>query len=92
MKEYYVYILKSLKDGRYYIGSSGNIEGRLKFHNAGLQRSTRHRVPFSIAYVEAKASKAEALQREKLIKSYKGGLFFITKMHGIISITTVRKL
>ncbi len=76
MTEYFVYILKSLKDGRYYIGSTGNVEDRLKFHNSGLQRSTRHRVPFVVVYVEVKASKAEALKREKQIKSYKGGVAF----------------
>ena len=37
---YYVYILRSLKDKKYYIGSTSNVEARLKFHNAGLQRST----------------------------------------------------
>jgi putative endonuclease len=39
---YYVYILKSLKDGRYYIGSTSDVMARLKFHNSGLQRSTRY--------------------------------------------------
>jgi len=49
---YYVYILKSLKDGRFYIGSTSNTETRLAFHNAGLQRSTKNRIPFVLKYVE----------------------------------------
>ncbi len=38
---YFVYILKSLKDGKYYIGSTADVVARLNFHNAGLQRSTK---------------------------------------------------
>ncbi|HEY9178678.1 MAG TPA: GIY-YIG nuclease family protein [Flavipsychrobacter sp.] len=73
---YFVYILKSLKDGKYYIGSSGDAQARLRFHNAGLQRSTKNRVPFVLVHVEEYATKAEALAREKQIKSYKGGEAF----------------
>ncbi|HWJ92022.1 MAG TPA: GIY-YIG nuclease family protein [Flavisolibacter sp.] len=35
---YYVYILKSLKDGKFYIGCTTDVEARLRFHNGGLQR------------------------------------------------------
>ncbi|MES2648524.1 MAG: GIY-YIG nuclease family protein [Bacteroidota bacterium] len=73
---YFVYILQSLKDNKYYIGSSSNVDARLQFHNAGLQRSTRHRTPFTLVYQEALADKTEALVREKQIKSYKGGEAF----------------
>ena len=73
---YYVYILRSLKDGKYYIGSSENVEARLKFHNAGLQRSTRHRIPFELVYTENLEDKPAALRREKQIKSFKGGEAF----------------
>ena len=70
---YYVYILQSLKDGKYYIGSSSDIAARLRFHNAGLQRSTRNRIPFRLVLSEEYESKEEALKREKQIKSWKGG-------------------
>ena len=73
---YFVYILKSLKDGKYYIGSTSDLEKRLAYHNAGLQRSTKHRIPFVQVYSERLPSKTEALVREKQIKSYKGGAAF----------------
>ena len=73
---YYVYILKSLKDHKFYIGSTSDIAARLYFHNAGFQRSTRHRIPFILVYQELFMSKASALQREKQIKSFKGGEAF----------------
>jgi len=74
--EYYVYILRSQKDGKYYIGSTSDVEARLRFHNAGLQRSTRNRTPLVLVYQETCESKTIALAREKQIKSYKGGMAF----------------
>jgi putative endonuclease len=80
---YYVYILKSEKDSKYYIGFTENVEERLKFHNAGLQRSTRARIPFVLVHTESFENKSEALKREKQIKSYKGGNAF-KKLIGLI--------
>ncbi len=73
---YYVYILRSLKDGRYYIGSTSDVNARLNFHNAGKQRSTKHRIPFELVYQEELIDKTTALKREKQIKNYKGGEAF----------------
>jgi len=73
---YFVYILKSLRDNKYYIGSTSNVEARLAYHNAGRQRSTKHRIPFELVYKEEYPTKEEALRREKQIKSYKGGEAF----------------
>ncbi len=80
---YFVYILQSQKDNGYYIGSTSNVESRLKFHNAGLQRSTRNRIPFILVYTEELESKTEALKREKIIKSYKGGEAFKKMLKGV---------
>jgi putative endonuclease len=73
---YYVYILKSLKDGKYYIGSTSNVENRLNFHNSGKQRSTKFRIPFVLVYKEDWPDRTLAEKREKQIKSYKGGQAF----------------
>ena len=73
---YYVYILQSENDGKFYIGSTSDLQARLDFHNSGKQRSTRHRIPFKIIYTEEYVDKSDALKREKQIKSYKGGNAF----------------
>ncbi|HJW15513.1 MAG TPA: GIY-YIG nuclease family protein [Flavisolibacter sp.] len=73
---YYVYILKSLKDGKYYIGSTSDVVARLNFHNSGLQRSTKSRIPFVLIYQEELPDKTSALKREKQVKNYKGGEAF----------------
>ena len=75
--KYYVYILRSLYDNKYYIGSTSNLEARLAFHNAGLQRSTKNRLPFVLIHSEEFSTKEMALKREKQIKSYKGGQGFL---------------
>jgi len=79
---YFVYVLKIQKDNKHYIGSTSNINKRLAFHNAGLQRSTRTRIPFILIYQEELATKQEALKRELYIKSLKGGEAF-RKLIGI---------
>ena len=73
---WYVYVLKSQKDGKFYIGSTGNIERRILQHNRGSNVSTRHRRPFELVYSEAYNTEQEAVRREKQIKSYKGGSAF----------------
>ncbi|MGZ5135427.1 MAG: GIY-YIG nuclease family protein [Flavitalea sp.] len=73
---YFVYILQSVKDQKYYVGSTSDVEARLLFHNMQLQRSTRHRTPFIIVYIEELNNKSQALIREKEIKGYKGGNSF----------------
>ena len=73
---YYVYILLSKKDGKHYIGSTSNVGKRLLHHNSGKQKSTKHRIPFELIYNEKYDDKKNALQREKQIKSYKGGEAF----------------
>jgi predicted GIY-YIG superfamily endonuclease len=38
---FYAYILKSLYEGRYYYGSTSNIDNRLKQHNYGKVKTTK---------------------------------------------------
>jgi putative endonuclease len=75
-KMYFVYILKSIKDHKYYIGSTSNIDARVQYHNSGKQRSTKNRIPFELVYSESFQARQEAERREKQIKSYKGGVAF----------------
>ena len=72
----YVYILRSLKDGEFYIGISKDPITRLREHNRGETKSTKNRVPFVLIYKEKFNSYKDARIREKQIKSYKGGNSF----------------
>lgn len=70
---YYTYVIKSEKDGRYYIGSSSDVEKRLEFHNQGLNVSTKHRRPFVVVFKKEFPTKLEAVNFEFLLKKQKGG-------------------
>jgi putative endonuclease len=65
---YYVYILKSQKDGLLYIGQTGNLKKRLDTHNSGRVRSTRHRLPLELIYQEEFADRSQAIKREIELK------------------------
>ena len=80
---HYVYILQSFKDGKYYIGETHDVEARLLYHNTGLQRSTKNRIPFRIVLIEPFENKQVALIREKQIKSWKGGEAFKKLINGM---------
>ena len=69
---FYVYVLQSLKDERFYIGFSRNVEKRLDDHNAGRNTSTKPRRPFRIIYYEAHLNRTDAIRREKYLKTTKG--------------------
>ncbi|MDP3941553.1 MAG: GIY-YIG nuclease family protein [bacterium] len=69
---FYVYVLKSLKNGRHYTGSTNNIERRLLEHNSGQTKYTRQTGPFEIVYKEVYDSKLEATKRERFLKTGKG--------------------
>jgi putative endonuclease len=72
----YVYILKSEKSGRYYVGRAADLPKRLKQHNDGKTRSLKAYLPMQVVHVEEFSSKQEAYRRERRIKSYKGGEAF----------------
>ena len=71
-----VYILQSVRTGRYYVGHSADFDSRLHAHNAGKVRSTKAYAPWKVIYREEYAAREEAYRREHEIKSYKSGAAF----------------
>jgi putative endonuclease len=68
---YYCYILYSEKLDKYYIGSTGDLEGRIQRHNTSNHGFTSTGKPWEIKYFETFESKTEAMKRELLLKSWK---------------------
>lgn len=68
---YFLYILQSRKDSSYYIGSTNNLENRLRKHNSGGSRYTKSRTPWKVVYSENFNKLSEARTREFYIKSLK---------------------
>jgi putative endonuclease len=69
---YIVYILRSQKDGKRYIGITNNLERRLQEHNSGKTKSTKTRIPVDVIYTETYDSLREARLREKYLKTSAG--------------------
>ena len=71
---YYIYIIKSLKDNRFYTGFTNDLERRLFEHNRGSKstKSVVGRGPFKLIYFEKTKKREEAKKREKFLKSGQG--------------------
>jgi putative endonuclease len=69
---FHTYILKSIKTGRHYYGSSGDVDRRLREHNDGEVTSTRSGRPWVIRYLEEFENKSQATQRERYFKKRSG--------------------
>lgn len=83
VKMYHTYILKSLKDGKYYIGSTKHLSQRITEHHLGKTKSLKHRLPLKLIYQEKYSTQVEARKRERQIKSYKGGNAFKKLIGGL---------
>ena len=68
IREYFVYVIKSQKDGRLYVGMSKNVANRLKEHNAGEVFSTKGFRPWELKQIEMFGSRQGARNREKYLK------------------------
>ncbi len=64
----YVYVLRSLKDSKLYIGVSANVDQRLNEHNKGKNKSTKYRRPFKLLLTKAFETRKEAYRYEWLAK------------------------
>jgi putative endonuclease len=67
---YYLYLLKSLKDKKLYIGFTSKLSRRLREHNAGEVFSTKGRRPLELIYCEVYKSLTDARRRERNLKLF----------------------
>ena len=72
---YYVYILQSADDGRFYTGFSEDLENRLKSHKAGKDLHTAKYRPWRIKTAIAFTDRNKALEFERYLKSPSGRAF-----------------
>jgi putative endonuclease len=66
---YYSYVLRSLKNGILYKGSTENLETRLSYHNQGKVTFTSKHLPWELVFFESFETRSEAAKREKLYKT-----------------------
>ena len=59
--------------GKRYIGSTNNLERRISEHKRGHTKSTNRKGIWELIYFEKFNTNIESKNREKVLKSYKGG-------------------
>jgi putative endonuclease len=68
---FYLYILKSKINERFYIGTTADLDDRVKRHNEGRSKSTKSGRPWEVVYTEEFGNRSEALARERQLKKWK---------------------
>ena len=66
---FHVYVLRSGTSGGRYVGSCENVAERVRRHNTGHSKSTRHGVPWILIHRESFSTRAEAVRKERYYKS-----------------------
>ena len=76
----YVYVLRSLADGNFYVGLTRDVKARLQLHNNGQVPSTKRRVPLELVYWEGCLNESDAAQHEKYLKTAWGKRYIKTRL------------
>lgn len=68
---YWVYILKSDKTGKFYIGSTSNLTRRLEEHNSGQTKSLLYQRPLTLVFKQKFGNLSGARVAELMLKKMK---------------------
>jgi putative endonuclease len=80
---YRVYVIQN-QEGKFYIGVSDDVAGRVEQHNCGQSRWTKGRGPWTIIWQSDELSLSEARKLENRLKRQKGG-------HGLFHLIGMRR-
>jgi len=69
---FYCYVLRSQKTGRRYVGFCENLTERIRRHNAGDSKATKHGVLWVLVHSETFSTRSEAARREQYYKTGRG--------------------
>ncbi len=69
MSMYYVYVLRSLSDGKLYIGKTDDLRTRVRQHQTGKVPSTKSRLPLELIFYEAFKNKTDMGRDELFYKT-----------------------
>lgn len=82
---YYVYVLKSKKDNKFYTGYTKDLKLRFKLHMEGKVLSTKQRGELKLIYYEACLNQQDATHREKYLKTYLGKMFLRNRLKSYLT-------
>ena len=85
---YYIYLLQSKKDKRWYTGFTVDLRKRLSEHNEGKYESwTKGRGPFELVYFEGCKNKTDAKNRETYLKTGMGRRYLKNRLKRFLALT-----
>ena len=82
---YYIYVLQSESDLKFYTGFTKDLKLRFEQHNNGYVESTRDRRPFKLVYYEACLDRNDATNREKYLKTYNGKMYLKRRLKSYLT-------
>ncbi len=82
---HYTYVLLSEWDRRFYTGSTGDLDARVRRHNQGRVQSTAHRGPLRLIYYEACIDPDDARRRERFLKTGKGKRYLKNRLAAFLA-------
>ncbi|GBE16346.1 GIY-YIG nuclease superfamily protein [bacterium BMS3Abin15] len=81
----YVYVLRSRKDNKNYVGYTKNLKLRFEHHNKGLVASTRNRRLLKLVYYEACINRQDATKGEKYLKTIYGKRYIKNRLKSYLT-------
>lgn len=84
---FYIYVLKSEKNGLMYTGFTNDLQKRLSQHNRGESAWTKRGIPWKLIYYEACLEEYDALAREKYLKSGPGKHYIKNRLKHFLTLT-----
>jgi len=78
VEHFWVYAISSLHRKYIYVGLTNDLDRRFKQHNTGQNPTTKPYLPFKVLHTEKFATRIEAREREKYLKSGVGKEFLKT--------------
>jgi putative endonuclease len=82
---YYVYVLRSKVDSKYYTGYTSNLLNRIEDHNSGKVESTKSRRPLELLYWEGCLNQKDATTREKYLKTAWGKRYIKSRLKNYLT-------
>lgn len=82
---FFVYVLRSVNDKKFYVGFTENLKLRFKQHNDGQVKSTRKRIPLMLVYYESCTDKSDALHRERYLKTAYGKKYIKSRLKSYLT-------
>jgi putative endonuclease len=82
---YYVYVLQSENDRKFYTGFTTDLKRRFEEHQEGKNFSTKHRKPFKLIYYEFCLNEKDAKIRERYLKTAWGKRYIKNRLKNYLT-------